>query len=133
MLTNYKQRKTLFKYPQGSQSHIAKVCMILGWKALPPSVQIHHVDYDATNNSNSNLVVCPNAEYHRLLHTRTEAYNTCGNADFRKCAYCKGYDSPENLKFKLRKDYKLPMAYHAKCHAAYQNKLYHKKKERQNG
>lgn len=66
-------------------------------RELPPRVQVHHVDGDITNNEPSNLVVCPSAAYHKLLHRRTRAFEQCGNADYRKCVICQTYDAPENL------------------------------------
>ena len=47
---------------------------VLG-KKLPKGSQVHHVDGDKTNNANSNLVICPNAGYHSLLHKRARAYD----------------------------------------------------------
>src|SRR5712671_1621022 len=73
-----------------------RVRLALG-KRIPRGAEVHHVDGDYTNNENTNLVLCPNRAYHKLLHIRTEAYVACGNANFRKCAYCRVYDSPSNL------------------------------------
>jgi hypothetical protein len=42
-------------------------------RALPPGVEVHHLDLCRWNNEPSNLVVCPDAAYHRLLHERTKA------------------------------------------------------------
>lgn len=68
-------------------------------KRLPKGAQVHHVDFDRSNDSNNNLVICPNAAYHQLLHIRTNALNACGNANWRKCGICKQYDDPANLRF----------------------------------
>lgn len=65
-------------------------------KPLPPGVQVHHVDENRSNNHPSNLVIC-SAEFHRLLHVRTDAFNACGHADWRKCSFCGRYDDPSNL------------------------------------
>ena len=43
-------------------------------KPLPPDAVIHHVDGDSMNNRPSNLVVCPDQGYHRLLHIRMKEY-----------------------------------------------------------
>lgn len=66
-------------------------------KPLPLISQVHHVDENPSNNTSSNLVICPSQTYHMLLHQRTDALNSCGHADWRKCNCCKTYDDPENL------------------------------------
>lgn len=97
------------------REHIAVAEKALG-HALPAGAQVHHVDYDPSHNSNTNLVVCPDDRYHKLLHVRTDALNACGNADWRKCGLCKQYDSPENLsRHGTRESF-----YHRRCAAAYQ-------------
>jgi hypothetical protein len=49
--------------------HIFKAERALG-KPLPKGVLVHHLDGDGTNNDNTNLVICQNKAYHRLLHMR---------------------------------------------------------------
>lgn len=66
-------------------------------KPLPVGAQVHHVDVNSGNNSPSNLVICPDAEYHWLLHVRTRALDACGNANWRKCVLCKQYDDPSMM------------------------------------
>ncbi len=73
--------------------HVAIVERVLGFK-LPPSAVVHHVNENKSDNLNSNLVVCPSRGYHNLLHTRMRAMDACGNPNFRKCQFCKKYDSP---------------------------------------
>lgn len=68
-------------------------------KPLPSGAVVHHIDEDRSNDAASNLVICPNAAYHQLLHVRMRALNACGHADWRKCHICKQYDEPKNLKF----------------------------------
>ncbi len=68
-------------------------------KPLPKGVVIHHADCNKKNNTPSNLVICPNEEYHQLLHMRMRAKKECGNPNFRKCCVCKKYDDPGNLYF----------------------------------
>jgi hypothetical protein len=72
---------------------------VLGF-TLPPKSEVHHIDGNRTNNSNDNLVVCPNNQYHQLIHRRMEALEACGNANFRKCSFCKKYDDPANMTIK---------------------------------
>ena len=94
--------------------------MVLG-KSLPPQAIIHHVDNNPTNNRPSNLVICENQAYHKLLHRRMDALRACGYVNWRRCKYCKEYDSPKNL-------YITPagnICWHRKCHTQY-NKEYRK-------
>lgn len=77
---------------------------------------VHHVDGNGKNNNNTNLVVCPNEEYHKLLHSRQEALDTCGNANWKKCRVCKKHDDPNNLKSYQRKDALSKRFYHTDCH-----------------
>ena len=82
--------------------------------------EVHHVDYDETNNSHNNLVVCQDKKYHRLLHRRTDALVACGRANWRKCEICKQYDDPDNLHISKSDRH----CYHNKCNT----KLYHENK-----
>jgi len=66
-------------------------------KSLPEGVVVHHVDGNRANNGPSNLVICPDEGYHKLLHRRQKAMETSGHADFLKCVFCKKYDDPINL------------------------------------
>lgn len=69
---------------------------ILG-KPLPKNAQVHHVDGNKLNNSHINLVVCPDNAYHLMIERRTRAYEACGNADYRRCTYCRKYDDIKNM------------------------------------
>jgi hypothetical protein len=90
--------------------HIAVAERALG-KMLPVGAQVHHINGDRSDNRPGNLVVCQDDGYHKLLHQRQAALEACGNADWRKCKFCKQYDSPDNLS--IRKQ-----VYHKKCAAA---------------
>lgn len=94
---------------------------ILGYK-LPVGSCIHHIDGNNRNNDNTNLVVCQDLSYHNLLHRRYTAYKECGNAHWRKCAYCKKYDDPNNMYITAK------VACHRSCANEYNKKLYHKNK-----
>lgn len=99
------------------REHVEKV---IGQK-LPPEAEVHHVDGNKVNNSNRNLVVCPDHSYHMLLHRRQAAFDACGHADWLKCAYCKQYDEPTNLVVYYRDgQYK---ARHNACIVAYNKNL----------
>lgn len=63
-------------------------------KPLPLRAVVHHVDENKANNANSNLVICEDRPYHILLHVRQRAYDGCGNAGFRRCVRCRGWDDP---------------------------------------
>lgn len=65
---------------------------------LPKGAQVHHVDGDRSNDTNTNLVVCPNAAYHQLLHLRQWALDACGHANWLYCGICKTWSPPEQIK-----------------------------------
>lgn len=92
------------------REHVYKASMALG-RALKNKEQVHHVDYNPKNNDASNLVICADMKYHKLLHARTDALNVCGNANYMKCAYCGEYDDPKNM-YTRSIDYQ---AWHREC------------------
>lgn len=93
--------------------HIVIATKALG-KPLPPNAQVHHINGNPLDNALNNLVICPDQHYHKLLHTRTNALNTCGNPNYEKCNYCKKYDNPNSLTFSgVQK-------YHQNCKTEYE-------------
>jgi hypothetical protein len=66
-------------------------------KPIPLTAEIHHVNENRADNTNSNLVICQDLPYHRLLHRRLRAFKNSGHADWRKCTFCKQYDDVKNL------------------------------------
>lgn len=97
-------------------AHVAIVEKILG-KRLPKGAQVHHWNEKKTDNRPANLVVCPSAAYHNLLHKRTRAYDACGHADWLKCHICKQHDDPIRL---VIRPYKTTTRhYHHQCNVDY--------------
>lgn len=75
--------------------HVRVAIKALG-KPLPHGAIVHHIDEDTTNNANNNLLICTQS-YHNLLHGRIRALKACGNANWKRCPYCKTYDNPEQM------------------------------------
>lgn len=57
--------------------HIIVAEQALG-RSLPPGAVVHHVDKDVTNNTPTNLVICPDQSYHMLIHKRMRELETLG-------------------------------------------------------
>jgi hypothetical protein len=76
--------------------HITVAEAALGHQ-LPTGAVVHHRNHDRSDNRNDNLVICQDRRYHALLHARMRARAACGHADWRKCQYCKRWDSCANL------------------------------------
>ena len=86
-------------------------------KMLPNGAQIHHIDENTRNNNNTNLVICPNAAYHKLLHIRSRALRGCGNPNFRSCTICKKWDNPSYMRLKYSGPCRSEQYIHRACHA----------------
>src|SRR5882672_9312237 len=80
----------------GKFEHVRIAESALG-KLLPEKAVVHHIDGNRKNNNPNNLVVCPDQEYHFLLHKRQEALEGCGNPDYRKCRLCFKFDDIPNM------------------------------------
>jgi len=103
--------------------HILVAEKALG-KQLPKGAVVHHANEVKTDNTPSNLVICPNSPYHELLHQRLRAWKACGHASWRKCNYCKEYDEPKNLRISPKNG----SAHHPSCINSYSRNLYWNRK-----
>lgn len=92
-------------------------------KIVPITAVIHHHDSNKGNDENTNLVVCENDGYHKLLHQRKRAHDVCGQPHWRKCTLCKQYDKPENL-YIYQGNPKGGSIYHRKCKSEKQKRAY---------
>ncbi len=101
------------------REHIAIAERALG-KPLPAGAVVHHVDEDKLNNEPSNLVVCPDQSYHKLIHARMRAHEKCGHYDWLACTHCKQFDAPENLRIYHPRGRTL--AFHPACNQEYQRR-----------
>lgn len=80
----YKQRLNASVY-----EHVLVAEAALGRK-LPAGVQIHHGNEDKMDNRSSNLVICQDAAYHKLLHVRTRVLRAGGDPNTERiCGMCK--------------------------------------------
>ena len=104
------------------------VCEDVLGRILKLTETIHHINGDTLDNRNCNLVLCENNSYHTMLHKRQRALESCGNANWLICMYCKEYDDPKNMKI-----YKIPKtganrALHKECRNKKRISDYHKLK-----
>lgn len=91
---------------------------------LPKGAVIHHVDGNVKNFIGSNLVICPDQAYHKLLHMREAALDACGNANWLRCKYCKKYDAPDKLVSMKMSAKPSPRTFHLECNREYQRSIY---------
>lgn len=68
--------------------HIRKAEIALG-RSIPKGVEVHHIDENPANNENSNLVLCQDHGYHRILHTRMAIVRAGGDPRMdKRCSAC---------------------------------------------
>jgi hypothetical protein len=72
-------------------------------KILPKKNIVHH------HRQNLSLIICENQAYHLFIHQRERAFKASGHANWRKCKFCKIYDSPASLHIHGSS------AYHTEC------------------
>lgn len=71
----------------GQLLHRVRAERALGRK-LPPKAQVHHAD--GTKGDDSQLVICENAAYHRLLHARMRVLKAGGDPNTQTiCSSCR--------------------------------------------
>jgi len=87
------------------RQHILIAERALG-KPLPKDAVGHHINGKKAENDNTNLVLCENNNYHKLLHKRERAKKACGHANYEKCCYCHKYDDPKSMSIFYRKQNK---------------------------
>lgn len=59
---------------------------------LPVGAEVHHFDEDRTNNKNSNLVICQDKAYHKLLHYRAKVRRMGGDPNTQRwCGDCRAF------------------------------------------
>lgn len=97
-----------------AQEHTIIVESVLG-KPLPEGAEIHHVNGDKSDNTKSNLVVCPSRAYHKMLHQREASLHACGNPNYRKCPFCKQYGNTDQMSHNKSSRY----FYHLECKNEY--------------
>lgn len=119
-------------HPRATSSGYVREHILVAERAfggpLPDHAVLHHVDSNRANNENSNLVICEDQSFHRLLHTRADALKACGHPDWLRCRYCKQYDDPKNLQVHVMKKTGFIKAKHSSCSALQQRMDYAKKK-----
>lgn len=103
---------TAYDGPRRTYVHVLMVEKAIG-KRLPIGAVIHHWDEDGRNNTPENLLVCPDQAYHKLIHMRMTAYDSCGHADWVKCWMCQQWGPKESMSSFARKV--TPGYYHYSC------------------
>lgn len=82
-----------YRQKDGKREHVIVAEKAFG-KPLPAGAVVHHVDGNKLNNDPSNLVICQDQAYHRLLHTRENALNrTNGVYWYEKASKWRAYAS----------------------------------------
>lgn len=80
-------------HPKASSSGMVNAHILIAEKAigkyLPTKAVVHHIDENGYNNKNTNLVICENQAYHKLLHIRMRILKYGGSPDIDKiCSGC---------------------------------------------
>jgi hypothetical protein len=83
-------------------------------RALRGTEEVHHLNGTKADNTNRNLVICPDRSYHQLLHKRQRALEACGRAGWLKCWICKQWGPPGELRVRCT------ASEHPSCSHAYE-------------
>lgn len=66
-------------------------------RPVPARYEVHHVNENPADNRPSNLVICEDKAYHKLLHRRRDALRACGNPNWVRCVVCRCWGPPEGM------------------------------------
>jgi hypothetical protein len=87
---------------------------------MPTDAVVHHWDRDPQNNKPSNLLICQDQAYHRIIHRRMLAMEACGHPEWLKCIFCGIYSPPAELVILQRRGRVYSERwYHQTCNTAY--------------
>lgn len=109
--------------------HIVVAERALGRPLRKPHV-VHHINENRRDNRPSNLVICEDQTYHKLLHYRREAREATGNPAALRCQRCGQWDEPDRVRVYVSRGARTrEHRVHAACQRRYQRLLYQRKKE----
>ena len=90
-------------------------------RRLLPGEIVHHINGKKDDDREYNVFVFKSSRLHTLYHQRMRAFRVCGQTHWLKCAYCKEYDDPENMRVRPNYD-----AAHRRCRSKYSKRVYKK-------
>jgi len=91
------------RYSSGKYVHREIAKRILG-RDLKGSECVHHLDHNRSNNKLDNLVICPDASYHMLIHAKERIVKLGG--DPTKNHYCTHHrELHDKSEFSFRKSW----------------------------